>query len=311
MTPISEQDLRNLYQRISNWGRWGADDERGTLNLIDDAARLRGLQSAKDGLAICCGLTIPQQAAIDRNRYPVQRFIFRAGDQVPANGFGSIWEFLGMVPHGPAHTHIDALCHAFHDGRMYNGRTPTEVLSTGARRNAITAMNGSISARGILLDIPALLGVDYLEPERPIKRAELEAAERAAGVTVASGDVLLVRTGRHVRYRVKGPGSEQLNGKTHVAGFYADCLTFMRERDVAVLGSDGVNEHLALSYGADERPIHQGCLVYMGLPLIHNCDLDLLAEACAHKKRASFLFTMGLITFEGATSAPVAPVAIL
>jgi kynurenine formamidase len=308
---LTEEQVRAIYAKVTNWGRWGSDDQRGTLNLIDHAAVLRGVGSVRDGIVVGLGRKIGPSNPMHPDRFPVQRHLFRAGDAAPAVGFGSSWEFLGMVPHGIAHTHVDALCHAFRNRQMYNGRSASDVLSTGAISNSITAFGGSVASRGILLDIPAVLEIDYLESDQPVTYEMLTKAEKRANTKVTAGDILLVRIGRQIRYQKYGPGSETPNGKTRIPGFYPDALLWFREREIAILGSDGVNEHLAFSYGADDHPIHIGCLVEMGLPLLHNADLDTLTNALSERGRFEFFCAIGLISFDGATSAPVSPVAIL
>ncbi len=164
-----------------------------------------------------------------------------------------------------------------HDGRLFNGYPAETVTAHGATRLGIHHLSGGVVTRGVLLDIPALRGVDALEPGDPVFPEDLEAAETAAGVRVRPGDALLVRTGRW-RWREEH-GAWDLG--TLAAGLDASCLPWLRERDVAALGSDGVSDVLPSRVDDVLMPIHTVVIVAMGVHLLDNLDLDALAGACA------------------------------
>jgi kynurenine formamidase len=192
---------------------------------------------------------------------------------------------------------------------MYNGFPGSEVKSTGARRGSVMAAKDGIVARGVLLDIPRLRGTPWIEPGEAIHRAELDAAEAAQGVRVESGDVLLFSTGRDARRAETGPWHPVDVG---IAGLHPDCLTWLHERGVAVLGSDGVSDMLpGLDIPKWRMPVHQVGLVAMGMHLLDNLKLDELSKACAEHGHWDFQLTVAPLRVAGGTGSPVNPVALL
>jgi kynurenine formamidase len=208
-----------------------------------------------------------------------------------------------------ATSHIDALCHVFVDGQMYNGFSKDEVKSTGARRGSIMCARDGITSRGVLLDVPRALEVDWLEPGAAITVDQLERAEALQGVRVEEGDVLLVGTGRDARRAAHGPWSPFEVG---LAGLHAECVPWLHERGVAALGGDGVSDPLP-GPGIEGwvMPVHQCGLVAMGLHLLDNLRLDALAEACARHERWAFQLTIAPLRVDRGTGSPVNPIATL
>jgi kynurenine formamidase len=219
-------------------------------------------------------------------------------------GWGA--DYLALAPHGFATSHIDALCHIFHDGKLFNGYDTGTVTAHGATRLGIHHLRNGIVTRGVLLDIPALRGVDALEPGEPIFAEDLEAAERQAGVSVRAGDALLVRTGRWSWRDAHGPW----DFATRAAGLDAGCLAWLRSRDVATLGSDGVSDVLPSRVEGVGMPIHEIAIVALGLHLMDNLDLDAIAAACADEGRWEFLFVVAPLVLRRGTASPVNPIAV-
>ena len=195
------------------------------------------------------------------------------------------------------------------DGKLYNGFSIHDVKSNGARRGSIMAARDGIVGRGVLLDIPRLRGVAWLEPRERILPDELERAEAAAGLRVGEGDLLFVATGRDARRAARGPWSPNVEG---LAGLDARCVPWLHERRISVLGGDGVSDGLpgAATLGWP-LPLHQCCLVGMGVHLLDNLALAELAAACAERKRWEFLLTVAPLRVAGGTGSPVNPIAIL
>src|SRR5262245_52238633 len=158
--PLTRQDVDELFERVKNWGRWGAEDERGALNFISPAVRQKAAATVQDGVAVSCAVTLNTTRSAE-NAMPVTQLMVRAGDLPDATGSA---DYFAIAPHGMAHTHLDALCHIFYRGQMYNGFPASAVTSAGATRNAITAGEQGVVSRGVLLDIAALKGLDWLEP---------------------------------------------------------------------------------------------------------------------------------------------------
>jgi len=308
--PATAPWLDRVFHNTRNWGRWGGDDERGALNFITPAKRAAAAALVRDGVAVSCARDLAVQPSPENPR-PAQHHMLVAGDaaQGPVAGLGATMDYIGVACHGMATSHIDALCHIAVDGRLYNGFDVASVKSTGAQHGGIDAARDGIVSRGVLLDVPRLRGVPWLEPSEAILPEELTRAEEAAGLRVEQGDILLVSTGRDARRKKHGPWDPTIGG---LAGLDPRCIPWLDERGVAVLGCDGVSDPLPASGIAGwPLPIHQCCLVGMGVHLLDNLALDELASACAERSRWEFLLVVAPLRIAGGTGSPVNPIAIL
>jgi kynurenine formamidase len=309
-TKWTPEHMRSVFESVKNWGRWGAEDEAGALNLITPAKRLEAARAIRVGRSVSCARELAVQPAAD-NPHPALHMMIRGGDDcvLPGVGLEATMDFVGVAFHGMATTHIDALCHVFVDGVMYNGFAGTEVKSTGARRGSIMCAKDGIVSRGVLLDIPRSKGQKWLEPGTPILVADLEAAERQHGVEVTQGDILLVATGRDARRAEHGAWVPFREG---MAGLHPECVEWLRERDIAVLGCDGVSDVFpGVPIEGWSMPIHQCTLAAMGVHLLDNLRLDSLADACAEHSQYSFQFTVAPLRVERGTGSPCNPIAVL
>jgi kynurenine formamidase len=207
--------------------------------------------------------------------------------------------------HGYNHTHMDALCHMFYQGKMYNGFSQSEITAKGADKDSIHTAKTGIMTRGILFDIPLLKGVDYLEPGTPIYPEDLDAWEKKSGVKVGPGDVIFMRTGRWARRAAKGPWNVGRNA----AGLHASSAKWLHDRGVAMLGSDAASDVVPSQIEGVNLPIHQLVLVAIGIHLFDNCDLEELAKAAAQRKRWAFLLTAAPLAVRGGTGSPLNPIA--
>ncbi len=301
-------DVDAMAQELSNWGRWGPDDERGALNFITPEVSAAAAALVSDGVTVSCALELAKTPAAD-NPTPVLHFMTGAGDvsdQGRIRGLEATGDGFMISPHGMANTHMDALCHILDQGKMYNGFPASDVLSTGAEKNSILAGEQGIATRGVLLDIAALKGVDWLEPGDAISVADLEAAEARQGVQVRSGDILLIRTGRDTRREAEGawPPFDGL------AGLLMETLPWIREREVAILGCDGVSDMIPSNVADSPLPIHHIIITYMGIHLVDNARLGPLGEACAARNRWEFLLTIAPLRLVGGTASPINPIAM-
>lgn len=306
----TSERMRSVFEAAKNWGRWGDDDEMGALNLITLEKRVEAAKSVVTGEVVSCARELAVHPNAE-NLSPALHMMIRAGDDclIPGVNFETAMDFVGVAFHGMATSHIDALCHVFVDGKMYNGFSKDEVKSTGARRGSIMCARDGITSRGVLLDMPRTLGVEWLEPGTGITIEQLEAAEAAQEVRVGEGDVLLIGTGRDARREAVGPWSPT---ETGLAGLHAECVPWLKDRGVAVLGCDGISDQLPpLGIPDWFMPIHQCALVALGVHLLDNLRLDRLAEACARESRWSFQFTVAPLRVEMATGSPVNPIAVL
>jgi kynurenine formamidase len=307
MAKPTESELKGLLEKCSNWGRWGKEDERGALNYITAQKRAAAAKLVQSGEAVSLALPLPTIPAPD-NPTPVMHLVQQAGydsSNMPLLPYSA--DYFAIAPHGLATTHLDALCHVFHQGKMYNGFDASEVGSQGARKCAIDVTRDGVISRGVLLDIPKLKKVDWLENTQAIAASDLDAAEKDHRLTVGEGDILLIRTGRARRRKAKGGWDAFHEG---LAGLDTSCLSWLHERKIAVLGSDGVSDFVPSGYDKLPLPIHVCTLVMMGIHLIDNADLDELSEACARDGRYEFQFVMAPLILSRGTASPVNPLAL-
>jgi kynurenine formamidase len=307
----TESELDARFDALSNWGRWGEADELGMLNHLEPAHRVAAAALVVEGLAISLAHDLGTVPSAE-NPYPAEHHMLAAGDarkDAGIPGYEASRDYVGSHVHGLGVTHIDALCHMFVRGKMYNGYPASDVKSNGALRNTVLSFADGIVGRGVLLDVAAKRGVDYLPPNTAITPEELEETEARQGVRVGTGDVLLIGAGR-CALRAEQGGA--LNPAEGMAGLHADCLPWLREREISMLGSDGISDPMpGLGIPNWPFPIHQIGITGMGLHLIDNMALGRLAAACSQRSRWSFLFSMGSIRVPGGTGCPVNPIALL
>ncbi len=304
--PMTSAEVRKLFDTLSNWGRWGKEDQRGALNFIDDRKRAAAARLVQSGETVALALPLATTPARD-NPNPVTHLMVQTGADADRAWLPYSGDYFAIAPHGLANTHLDALCHIFWQGKMYNGFAAAEVGSQGALKCAIDVTRSGVVSRGLLLDIPRVKGVEWLELGERILPADLDAAERDHRVQVEQGDVLLIRTGRARRRKVKGAWDVWRQG---MPGLDASCLPWLHERGVALLGSDGASDVMPSGYDDVRLPIHIGALVAMGIHLLDNADFDELGDACARLGRYQFLFMMAPLILERGTASPVNPLAV-
>jgi kynurenine formamidase len=217
-------------------------------------------------------------------------------------------EFIGMVFHGYTVTHIDTPAHFFWEGKIYNGRSCNLITSReGATVEAVELLHDGVVSRGVLLDVARTRGVRWLEPGEGVMPADLETAERAAGVRIEPGDILVVRTGYYARRLAEGPTSPLQTGSP---GPHAALLPWLKERGVAVWGSDTHNDVSPTLYPSMGSPFHIGALVGLGLWLVDNMNLEDIAAACTERSRWEFLLTLAPLRLRNVTGSPLNPIAL-
>jgi kynurenine formamidase len=300
-------ELDALFEELRNWDRWGGGDERGTLHFLTDERRVAAAHSVVTGETISLSHDLATEP-LPEHPHPVQHHMLASGDARDSNGidgYEAARDHLALDVHGLWTTHVDALSHMFVQGRMYGGRPASEVRSDGARSNTVLTLADGVVGRGVLLDVPRALGCDYLDTGQVVSVADLEAAEAAQGVRVESGDIVIVAWGREARRRAT-------RGFDGFSGLHAECLRWLAEREVAVLGSDGISDPMPfVGTPGWPFPVHQIGIVAMGLHLIDNVRVAPLADRCAESGRWSFLFTMAPLRIPRGTGCPVNPVAVL
>ena len=295
---MTKADVDKLVVELSNWGRWGKDDQLGTLNLITADKRKASAKLVQLGLSVSLARQAEEVEAAD-NPSPFEQKMLPI-----VNNTWAVDQYR-VDYHGYAHTHMDSLCHLFFRGKMYNGFSRDEVTATGANRLSIDNIKGGIFTRGILIYIPHLRGVKYLEPGSPIYPEELDAWENRAGLKVGPGDVVFIRTGRWARRAEKGPWDIEQG----LAGLHGSCARWLRKRDIAMLGSDSASDVIPSQIPEVSHPIHLLTLHAMGVHIFDNCDLEAIAKTSAKLKRWDFLLTAAPIPVTGGTGSPLNPIA--
>jgi len=303
---LTPADVKGMFEKLSNWGRWGKEDQRGALNFITNQKRAAAARLVHTGETVSMALPLATIPAPD-NPNPVTHLMVQAGGDAHEQALPYSGDYFAIAPHGMANTHIDALCHVFWQNKMYNGFDASEVGSHGAKKCAIDVTRDGIVSRGVLLDIPLLKKIEWMEPGQKILPEDLDAAEKAQKVHVEEGDVLMIRTGRAAMRKAKGGWDPMRVG---LPGLDASCLPWLHERRIAVLGCDAVSDVVPSGYDGVMLPIHVGTLVAMGIHLIDNADLDAVSATSAKLGRYEFMFSMAPLILERGTASPVNPLAI-
>jgi kynurenine formamidase len=303
---VTAAEFRALFQAVSNWGRWGEDDERGTLNELSADRIVAAASLVRSGEAVTLSLPLNTQARIDNPEPAVHRMTLLHDVDIGSGALRFAKDYIGVDYHNDSHTHIDAFCHVALDGKLYNGKPSTAFTQEGAAVNTIDAVKNGLVGRGVLLDLPRLRGVPWLEPGEHVFREELEAAERKQGVIVEEGDILLVRTGHARRVGELDPW-DTAHAK---AGLHPTAALFLAERRVAALGSDGNSDTAPSTTEGIAFPIHALTLNAMGLPLIDYLQFEDLVPACERAGRWEFLFVGSPLRILGGTGSPLNPIAI-
>jgi kynurenine formamidase len=297
---LTKADIDEMMTSLSNWGRWGKDDQRGTLNLITAEKRKQAAALVKEGVTVSLAHPVIKQD-VDSSTAFVHRMVVPKPEQEIAYASDE----YSVSYHGFTQTHLDGLCHLIYKGKMYNGFSLKDLTAKGADKLGVENFKTGIVGRGVLMDMPRHFGVRFLEGKRAIYPEDLDAWEQKAGVKVESGDVVLIRTGRWTRRETEGPW----NVMTASAGLHASCLPWLKKRDVAVIGSDLALDVLPSGVPGFDQPVHWVSIVAMGMPILDNCDFETLSEEANARKRWHFLLTVAPLVVEGGTGSPVNPLA--
>ena len=293
----NQADLDREIAALSNWGRWGASDERGTLNLLTPEKRMEAARLVKTGESVSLS-RVMQNAAQPKELDSFTHSMISIG-----KGATGPWSMdrYSIAYHGGTYTHMDSLCHIFYKDKMYNGFSRDEVNERGADKLNITIAREGIVARGLLIDVPRLRGVRFLEPGSAIYQKDFEEWEKQTGLEVHPGDVVFIRTGKWL-------AAEQSSG-AGLAGLHASSVAWLKQRDIAMLGSEGAADVLPSQVEGVEFPVHVLLLHAMGTPIFDNCDLSELAVKAAELKRWEFMLTAAPLVVEGGTGSPLNPIA--
>jgi kynurenine formamidase len=303
--------VRVLGRRLSNWSRWGADDERGTLNFITPDVVRRAATLARRGHVFSLGLSFGADGPqIGQGGRVNPLHLMTAVDQKLPADYPDAFRYADDVMVLPLQcaTQWDSLAHVHYDGQLFNGFPAATTTSGGAARNGIDKVGAGIVSRGVLLDMARAAGVPRLPPGTAIQPADLDAAERAQGVRVERGDVLLVRTGHLGVFKADG---DRVGYMRMMPGLGMACAEWLHAREVAAVASD-TNSVEVIPFEDPEipLPLHLICLRDLGLTLGEMFDLDALADDCAADGVWEFLFCAPPLKITGGLGSPLNPLAI-
>ena len=302
----TEADFLRAMEELSNWGRWGPDDELGAANFITPVKRKAAAALVTEGVSLSLAHDVIQAEAVDGGTY-LDRRVLRIGP----NGASDQYQYTGSY-HGAIHSHLDSVdCHVMFEGKGYNG-VPMEAVEAagGCPKGSIHALRDGIVTRGVLFDATLLPGratpEGWLEPGEAITWADLETLEAIEDVRVSEGDVILLYTGRWKRRATLGPWPTSEG----VAGYQADVAYFLKERGVSFIGHDMWND--VSPHGFPQSvglPLHRLALVALGVSIFDNLDFERLAEEARRLNRYAFLFTAAPLRIEQGMGSPINPIA--
>ncbi|MBT8147643.1 MAG: cyclase family protein [Gammaproteobacteria bacterium] len=301
----SEEDFERAMEELSNWGRWGEEDELGASNLITPAKRIAATRLVREGITVSLAHDVNQEPAIDASSV-LNREVLR----VSPTGASDRYQYDGSY-HGTIHSHLDSVdCHIMHNGFGYNGVSYQQVeAADGCPRGSIHAQRNGIVTRGILFDATLLPGKatpeGWLEPGTAIHYEDLEQLERIQGVTVQPGDVILLYTGRWKRRAALGPWPTSEG----VAGFHAAVAYFLKERGVSFIGHDMWNDVSPSGVPNIRLPLHILALVSLGVSIFDNLDFEEVATVARDLGRYEFLFMASPLRIPGGMGSPLNPIA--
>ncbi|MEV0268278.1 cyclase family protein [Hamadaea sp. NPDC050747] len=303
--PVDKAGFAALYARLRRQADWGSADRRGALNYITPSTVRAAMEEVRLGRSVSLAVPVETDASVDNPHPWNHEMISSPAEHRGDDGLNFAFDRLALNIHGNADTHLDALCHVIYDGTLYNGVPADFVEPDGLPALTIDVVRDGIVGRGVLLDIPRLRGVRWLDPGDDVTAADLAMAEAAQGVQVRPGDLLFVHVG-HRRRRAALGAWDTASAR---AGLHPAALEFVADRKVAVLGSDGNND-TAPPTGVD-FPIHVLAIHALGVHLIDYLLLDDLCALCAQENRWSFLCVVAPLRLPSGTGSPVNPIATL
>jgi len=298
---VSQAQYDDWFDKLSNWGRWGSDDEIGALNLITAEKRRSAARLVTEGFTVSLASTAQTERTVD-NPCPI------TWEMVNASPGGATDRVAYPCIHGPGTTHIDGFAHRFFDGKMWNGVpiADTVTMEDGATRNSILTMKHGVVTRGVLYDIPRLKGVPYLDPGQRIYVEDLEAWEERAGVKVGAGDAFLLRWGRWARQDAIGP----FDTGVEAAGLDNTVIPWLRERDVAIIGWETPGYVPQPPGDLPRLALHDFALTMLGVHHLDRADFDALSDAAADRNRWEFMLAIAPLPIPNGTGSPVNPIAM-
>ena len=305
---LTREQFRALYDRLRLVPGWGPRDRRGALNHLSPDLVATACREVRLGRPVSLATPLADQAAPD-NPEPVTHEMTGAQPGASHHGAGLAFatDRFSMNVHGDANSHLDALCHVIYDGRLYNDVAATAITDDGAQEESVGVVSDGIVGRGVLLDIPRLRGLPWLDPGEHVTADDLAGAEAAQSVRVGRGDLLFVRVGHSKRRAELGPWAA---ARTR-AGLHPTALEFVADREVAVLGSDSNNDTAPSAAAGVDFPVHVLAVNALGVHLLDYLQFEELVPLCEIVGRWSFLCVVAPLRLPGGTGSPVNPIAVV
>ncbi len=303
-TPTSAADYAAYKQRFSNWGRWGDDDQRGTLNHITPEVRRHAIATVTEGRTVSLANPLATEQVASGPRNP------RPADHRMMVGPTASGDYVGVAYHGFINTHIDSLCHIFtgEQGRLYNGFDASLVTNEGALANSVDRFSAGIVTRGVLYDIPKLRRQDHVTLDRPVEAWDLEDWASDRGIDARDGDAVLIRSGAEPFF-ANNPDHEFVGIPPSTPGVAVSVLEYLHGHNASLLGWD-LQEAAGQEYLPARIPLHEVAIPHMGLPLLDNANFEQLSDECERQGRYTFMLTIAPLVVLGGTGSPVNPIAI-
>ena len=271
---MTEREFRELFEAVSNWGRWNDGGQRGALNHLTPSGRRRGSPGAS-GDTVTLSQPLRTEARIDVPQPADHHMTMLTDVDIGSGSVRFAKDYVGVDYHNDGHRHIDAFCHVAFDGSFFDGE-PAAGHRRRAQPGAIDILKDGLVGRAVLLDVPRVRGVPWLEPGDHVFREDLEAAERELGVRVGTGDILLVRTGHTRRLAEREPWDT----REAKAGLHPTTAPFLADREVAALGSDGNSDTAPSTTEGVGFPIHVLAITAMGVHLLDYLQFEDVAPHC-------------------------------
>lgn len=301
--PVNRERFNKLFDSLSNWGKWETPG-RGAYNRLNPAHVTRASALVASGRTVTTALPWNTVPAPD-NHKPALHHMTDLGDkEAPEPSTNK--DFIAVDYHGKAVSHLDALSHIAYRGVLFDGNRAQAVVDTSGAHFGSVADLGPFVGRGVLIDVPAARGADWLEPGEPVYAEDLLQAESALGVQVSAADALLLRTGHKHRRNTLGAWDSSNSS----AGLHVEAMPLLAERGISLLGSDGDSDVRPSPLEGVHSPIHILSITAMGIPLLDNLDLEALSRACREEGRYEFFFVVAPLNIPTGTGSPVNPIAI-
>lgn len=300
---MSGEEFQALFDRVRTWDSYGA---RGALEEIRLDRIVAAARLVRTGVTVSLGRPLDTDPAVDNPVPAVHTMTQLHGTDIGSGSVRFAKDAIGVDFHNDGHSHVDAFSHVSYRGELYGGRSADTVTADGAATGSIALLRDGLVGRGVLLDIPRLRGVPWLEPGTDVTLADLLATESAQGVAIEPGDILLIRTGQ-ARRQAELPPWDTAHAK---AGLSPDTVELLAERRIAALGSDGNNDTAPSTCEGVDFPIHVLAVNAMGVHLMDYLSFEDLARQCERMRRWEFLFVAAPLRIDAGTGSPLNPLAI-